>query len=189
MPDASPARGPDMGPDLCAGPICSQTGRGSRDLRRTLLLISAQLATRPELGARCSGGRKPRHSRMPPPVVRGGGGGFGHQPWRTQRLSRVRSSCASRTDASISTRLIETLSTLIPNGTPSVRQYVISSVAVVRACWYEASSVSAACLRSFSIHLGTSTPNHRRKSSVFIDPHTESVKTKGAGEMPLALHS
>jgi len=42
--------------------------------------------------------------------------------WRTQLFSCVRSSCASRTDASISTRLIETLSTLIPNGTPSVRQ-------------------------------------------------------------------
>jgi hypothetical protein len=52
----------------------------------------------------------------------------------TQPLSCVRSSRASRTDASISTRLIETLSTLIPNGTPSLRQYAISSVAVVRAC-------------------------------------------------------
>src|SRR5215211_8595826 len=123
------------------------------------------------------------------PVVQGERTSFGPQLWRSQLFSCGRSSCASRTDASISTRLIETLSTLIPNGTPSVRQYVISSVAVVRACWYEASSVSAACLRSFSIHLGTSTPNHRRKSSVFIDPHTENVKTKGAGEMPLALHS
>jgi hypothetical protein len=53
---------------------------------------------------------------------------------RTQLFSCGRSSCASRTDASISTRLIETLSTLIPNGTPRVRQYVISSVAVARAC-------------------------------------------------------
>jgi hypothetical protein len=51
----------------------------------------------------------------------------------TQLFSRVRSSCASRTDDSISTRLIETLSTLIPNGTSRARQYAISSVAVVRA--------------------------------------------------------
>ena len=53
-------------------------------------------------------------------------------------------------------------------------------MAVVSACSYEASSGSAACLRSFSIQRGTSTPSHRRKSSVFIDPQTENVKTNGA---------
>ena len=52
-----------------------------------------------------------------------------------QRRRAARSSYASCTAASISTRRIDTLSTLIPNGTPSVRQYAISSVAVVRACW------------------------------------------------------
>ncbi len=40
----------------------------------------------------------------------------------TQHLSTSRSCAASRTDASISTRLIETLSMLMPNGTPRVRQ-------------------------------------------------------------------
>ena len=38
-------------------------------------------------------------------------------------LSCARSASARRTEASISTRRLETLSTLIPNGTPSVRQY------------------------------------------------------------------
>jgi hypothetical protein len=40
----------------------------------------------------------------------------------SQLASCVRSCRARRTEASISTRLIDTLSTLIPNGTPRVRQ-------------------------------------------------------------------
>lgn len=68
------------------------------------------------------------------PVLRAGEPRSGRSCGGTQLLSCVRSSRASRTDASISTRLIETLSTLIPNDTPRVRQYVISSVAVARAC-------------------------------------------------------
>ncbi len=54
---------------------------------------------------------------------------------RYEPLSCPRIAPASRTDASISTRRIDTLSTLIPNGTPSVRQNSISSVAVVSAWW------------------------------------------------------
>lgn len=52
----------------------------------------------------------------------------------SQLASCVRSCRARRTEASISTRLIDTLSTLIPNGTPRVRQKAISSVAVTSAC-------------------------------------------------------
>lgn len=41
---------------------------------------------------------------------------------RPQARSCVLSCCASRTEASISSRLMDTLSTLMPNGTSSVRQ-------------------------------------------------------------------
>jgi hypothetical protein len=98
-------------------------------------LMSAQLGTSRACAGNARAGRsRVAHGRRAP-VVRGERTSFGPQLWRSQLFSCGRSSCASRTDASISTRLIETLSTLIPNGTPSVRQYVISSVAVVRACW------------------------------------------------------
>ena len=89
----------------------------------------------------------PRHRLSPCRRAKGVPQRFGDRPQsgvglyvdpgsgRDQRLSCVRSSCASCTAASISTRLIDTLSTLMPKGTPSVRQYAISSVAVASACW------------------------------------------------------
>ena len=92
-----------------------------------------------------------------------------------------RSSPASSTEASISSRRIETLSTLSPKGTSSRSQKSMSSAAVVAACSKDARSGLVECRRSFSIQRGTSTPSQRRNSRVFIEPHTEKVNTIGTG--------
>lgn len=71
-------------------------------------------------------------SRMPSPgsSEKGDGRRDGHAHRRSSAPSRV----ASRTEASISTLRIETLSTLSPNGAPSLRQNAIRSRAVATAC-------------------------------------------------------
>src|SRR5436190_1474554 len=104
--------------------------------------------------------------------------------------SRISFSAWARSiEASISSRLIETLSTLTPSGTPALPARSRIRFRLARQISIDCASGFAAPKIVRAVSSGTRTPSHCRKASVFSRPTGEKVRITRRGSTPAPRQS